>query len=124
MTLALMLAAGALGTLARWALAVGAARVLPSPAGTLVANLLGAFALGLLVAVVPPTARGQELRVILGTGFLGAFTTFSTLELEAHGLLAGGRWPLGLAYLLGSTVLGLAAVALGRALGVSLTGRA
>lgn len=119
-----MLAAGALGTLARWALAVWAARWAPVGAGTLVANLLGAFLLGLLAALTPPSRAGLELRLVLGTGFLGAFTTFSTLELEAYGLLAGGRWPLGVGYLFGSAAAGLAALALGRALGASLAGRA
>lgn len=55
------------------------------PIGTLVVNLLGCFALGLLGGAAERAA--PELRLVLGAGFLGAFTTFSTFGVEALDLL-------------------------------------
>ena len=68
------------------------------PYGTLVVNVTGAFALGLL---------GNNF--VLGTGFVGAYTTFSTWMLESHGLSRRAA----LANILGSLALGLAAAQLG-----------
>ena len=76
---------GGLGALARY----GMAQALPPedggfPLATLVTNLLGCFALGLLVGALPHRTR---LRALVGTGLLGGFTTFSTLALETDRLL-------------------------------------
>lgn len=81
-------------------------------------NITGSFLIGLLVS----SAAGGDprYRLLLGSGFLGGYTTFSTLELEA--LLAwrehGWRAPAGL--LAGSVAAGFAAVAAGYALGARL----
>ena len=109
---------GGLGAVARFALTgtvssrVGGA----FPWGTLAVNLSGAFLLGVLFGAA---LDGNAYR-IAATGFLGAFTTFSTWMFDSHRLGEDGRLRLGVANLLGSLVLGLAAVWLGRELGALL----
>jgi CrcB protein len=78
------------------------------PWGTLAVNLSGAFALGLLVGVADDTYR------LLGTGLLGAYTTFSTWMLESHRLGEDGRLRLGALNFALSLVAGVAAAWLGR----------
>jgi CrcB protein len=85
------------------------------PWSTLIINVSGSFALGLLVARVWPVAP-EWLRLGLGTGVLGSFTTFSAVMVSLLTLTSTA--PLtALAYVLGSLVLGLAAAALGLLLG-------
>jgi CrcB protein len=83
------------------------------PLGTLAVNLAGAFALGLLVGA---GAGGDTLRLV-GTGLLGAFTTFSTWVVESHRLGEQRRAHLGVLNVVVSLVLGLGAVWLGRHVG-------
>lgn len=92
------------------------------PWATLAINTTGSFALGLLFGLTAD--RGPlpaELRVPLGVGFLGAYTTFSTYTLDSLRLAEDGAWVAALANLGGSVVLGLVAVAAGLALGRALT---
>ncbi|TQN40787.1 camphor resistance protein CrcB [Blastococcus colisei] len=105
---------GALGALARWAVA----EVLPSPAGwpwaTLLVNLTGCFLLGALLAVL--ATRSSEpswTRPFLGVGVLGGYTTYSTFAVEVVDLLDDGALALAVGYVLLSTLGGVAAVALG-----------
>lgn len=86
------------------------------PLGTLVINVVGSFALGLLVARVWPPAP-PWLRAGLGPGLLGSFTTFSAIGLSAAQLTTVGAGMLALGYVAATLVLGLAAAALGLRLG-------
>lgn len=103
---------GTAGSLARY----GLSTVLPSPGGwplpTLIINVAGAFLLGaLLEALVrrgPDAGRLQVIRLLAGTGFMGAFTTYSALALETHTLLGAGRTADALIYI-AATLLGGAA---------------
>jgi len=86
------------------------------PFGTLAVNLSGAFALGLLTGA----ALGDDAARLLGTGFLGAYTTFSTWMLEAHRQAEDGRFAGAGLNLGASLALGLAAAWAGRRLGLAL----
>jgi CrcB protein len=117
----------ALGGVTRWAVGLGFQRWLGTafPWGTFFINVTGSFFLGWLATVLTQRyARGAEtwisadhLRLLLGVGFTGAYTTFSTFEHEANHLLHGGETFGSLVYLIGSVVLGLLAVRLGIMLG-------
>ena len=88
------------------------------PWGTFVVNLLGAFALGIVVAVT--TERlilSSDWRVALGIGYLGAFTTFSTYTYETVKLAEDGALGLALLNSVGLLALGLLAAVLGLAVG-------
>lgn len=111
---------GAAGTLARWAVGLVVPHVARVPLGTFVVNLVGAFVLGALLEHLarrgPDVGRRRALRLTLGTGFCGGFTTYSALAVDTDGLLRAGLVGHALAYALGTVVLGLAASALGIAL--------
>lgn len=108
--IALVAAGGAVGTAARY----GLAEALPAaggwPTATFVENLVGATLLGVLLEVLvrrgPESPRGRLVRLTVGTGVLGGFTTFSSLAIEVERLLADGRVALGLAYALVSVAAG------------------
>jgi CrcB protein len=103
-------AGGFLGANARYQLGVWAAAQWGAafPWGTLLINLVGSFILGFYLTLVTERFTGRPTtRLFLATGFLGAFTTFSTFSLEIVRLLAGGAPLPALAYLVGSLVLGL-----------------
>jgi CrcB protein len=92
-------------------------------AATFLINLLGAFALGLLLEAL--ARSGDDLgwrhavRLFAGVGFCGAFTTYSTLALDAVQLGRHGAWPMAAVYTLGSVVGGLLLAALGIAVGAA-----
>ena len=108
---------GFIGAIARFevARAIGALFESRFPWGTFAINVSGSFLLGVLsVIVAQKTAPDSEaLRLALGVGFLGAFTTFSTFEFETHALLDDGSWVMALANMIASLLLGLVAVRAG-----------
>ena len=88
------------------------------PLGTLVINMSGSLLLGLLFALAVDEARlPSEVRPALMIGFLGAYTTFSTLMLESWRLVEDGALALAVVNLAGSMVLGVVAVVAGMAIG-------
>jgi CrcB protein len=110
---------GALGAAARY----GASLIWPEPAGrfpwtTFGVNVLGSFALGLVIATLGHSAMA---RAFLGTGVLGGFTTFSTFAWQAEHLLRQDQAGLAFAYLAGSVLSGLFAAWLGLRAGTLLT---
>ena len=118
-TLALVAGGGFAGANARWLLAVA----LPDLGGTLAANVLGAFALGAVVATVAAGRLSPAVRLALATGFLSSFTTYSTFAVES--VLAGSP-ALVVGNVLANYALGFAAAAAGmivarRALGADAT---
>ncbi len=108
---------GFLGANARYVTAkwVGGAVDARFPLGTFLINVSGSFLLGLLGAVLAErlVPHGDQWRLALGVGFLGAFTTFSTFEYETHALFEDGAWLTALTNIFLSLSLGLLAVRAG-----------
>jgi CrcB protein len=105
--------AGAVGALARYGLEGVVSRRLTTafPWGTFVVNVSGAFVAGLLFTVLTERFRvAPWLRSTLLIGFLGAYTTFSTLSLETYRLIEDGAYALGALNSVGSLAAGLVAV--------------
>lgn len=121
MTWVLIGVAGAAGALARLVLGGWVAerrRGAAFPWGTYAVNILGSFLLGLVTGLVLGRgALSPAVRAALGTGFLGAFTTFSTWQVEMFRSYEKGERQMAWAYLLLSTGGGLLAAWLGIALG-------
>jgi CrcB protein len=84
---------GALGCLFRWYLAIFLNRYFPAiPPGTLAANLIGCYIIGMAVAFfISYPHFAPEWRLFLTTGFCGGLTTFSTFSIEVVTLLQSGR---------------------------------
>ena len=110
----------ALGALLRWALAVGLNGLFPAlPPGTLAANLIGGYGIGVAIAFFAQAQLPPEWRLFVVTGFLGGLTTFSTFSAEVVALLQQGRlgWAAATASLhvagsLAATFAGIASVTL------------
>ena len=111
MRLVLLALAGAAGALTRYGLGT-AVGVRTFPWVTLAINLVGSFLLGMLLQAAPGRLS-DDVRVALGVGFLGAFTTFSTFSFEATALVREGRAATAAAYVVASVVLGLVAASAG-----------
>ncbi len=112
--------AGACGTLARYGLAGLVQRVAGAsfPWGTASVNGLGCLLFGLIWTLTSERFVGTgELRIILLTGFMGAFTTFSTFVAESGNLLADGQHWYGLGNILLQNGVGLVLFFVGMALG-------
>ncbi len=106
---------GAVGALARYGVAVWLS--VPTgrfPFATLAVNLAGSFAIGLLG---PALLRHDAWRLLVVTGVLGGFTTFSAFSLETLALFQAGRTGAALIYVIGSVAGGVLCAALGFALG-------
>lgn len=108
-------AGGALGAMARFAAAVhfGA-----TPLTTFGVNISGSFLIGLLIG--SPAGADIRWRLLLATGFLGGYTTFSTLALEALLSAQTGKWGSATVNLLGSSAAGLIAAYAGFVIGSRL----
>jgi fluoride exporter len=93
------------------------------PWGTLIVNVVGSFAMGLMAALVYLRAGwlgGETARLLLMTGVLGGFTTFSAFSLDAITLLDRGQLSLTAVYVTASVMLSIAALLAGAALVRSL----
>lgn len=103
---------GAFGAMARYGVSVAFAGAhWKFPVATLVVNVGGSFAIGVLyVLIVEKGVLPPVWRHALMIGFLGAFTTFSTFSIESLHLLQIGQWQTALFYIAGSFMLSLCAV--------------
>jgi len=111
--LLLVFAGGSIGTAARLAVGLWMPDTGGIPFATLVVNVLGSLLIGILAARLPQTTG---LRLFLGTGVLGGFTTYSAFMTGTVALWSAAP-VLAFAYSAGSLVLGLGAAALGLRLG-------
>ncbi len=87
------------------------------PYGTLLINVTGSFAIGLVYALIENHGAPDWVRPLVIVGVLGAYTTFSTFSLDTLALAERGAWLAAGAYVLGSVVASLAAVWAGVLLG-------
>jgi CrcB protein len=108
---------GFVGANARFVVARGVGALFETrfPLGTFLINMSGSFLLGILGAVIAQkvTPNSEALRLALGIGFLGGFTTFSTFEFETHALLEDGSWLTAATNMFASLFVGLIAVRAG-----------
>ncbi|QIB64062.1 fluoride efflux transporter CrcB [Kineobactrum salinum] len=105
--LLLIAAGGAAGSVARYALSLWTQAHWQGqfPLGTLLVNVLGSFAIGVVFVLLQQQLLHPDWRGVLLVGFLGAFTTFSTYSLETVALWEAGQGVQALAYALTSVVL-------------------
>jgi fluoride exporter len=105
------------GALSRYYLGLSIAHLAgtPIPYGTLVINVTGCFVMGFLVTLLPNSSIGShpDIRLMVLTGFLGSYTTFSTYELDSIKLLQQNYLEPALLYWAGSAILGLLGLQLG-----------
>jgi CrcB protein len=115
--------AGAVGTGARYAISAGMLRWLgPAfPLGTLTVNVLGSFALAIVMELAGDRQiAGVSAKLVLGTGLLGGFTTYSSFNLETLRLFEQGAYGRGALYVSATVVVCLLAALAGAALARSL----
>jgi fluoride exporter len=120
MTLVLLMVAAAVGAPLRYAVDQAVQHRWPGafPAGTLTVNLSGSFLLGLLTGLAAHHGLSPQAVTVLGTGLLGAYTTYSTFSYETVRLLEDGAVAEAALNVAGSLALGLVAAAAG--LGLAL----
>ncbi len=110
---------GAFGASSRYLVGVWALRFFGPgyPWGTFIVNVVGSFIIGGLAEFIALKLNASaELRVLLVTGFLGGFTTFSSFSLDAIYLFERGAMGLTAIYIISSVALSIAAVMAGLAL--------
>ena len=114
---AIAIAVGAaIGANLRYSLSVWAAQRWGAsfPYGTLIVNVIGSFAIGfVLVLATTRLSLSDTARLLIVTGLLGGFTTFSSLSFETYTLVTSGSWMAAGLYVLSSFGLGIASVFLG-----------
>lgn len=116
----LVMGGGAVGSLARYLLGRAAGQFAPGvawPWGTFAANIVGGFAMGLLAGWLARfgAASGEPVRLAIGVGLLGGFTTFSSFSLESWLMIERGQTLLALSYVLASVIGAIGALGLGLA---------
>lgn len=119
MTTVAVALAGAVGALLRWRVGV-AVGVRSFPWATLAVNVVGCFALAVVLAGPAASRWSPTVSTGLAVGLLGAFTTFSTFGYETLTLLRTERWTMAASYIVLSLAGGLAATGLGYLLGRQL----
>ncbi|ONM50320.1 fluoride efflux transporter FluC [Nocardia donostiensis] len=127
-SIALVGAGGLLGAPLRYQLGVWFPHTSGAfPAATFAINITGAFLLGILLEGLtrlgPDTDWRRYVRLGVGTGALGAFTTYSTLAVDTDLLLRGHHWSVAAGYATGTVVAGLVATATGIAVAARVRSR-
>jgi len=107
--------AGALGAVARYAVHTAVQSRLAGrfPFGTVVVNLTGSFVLGVFAGLTLYHGLDPDVRVVVGTGFIGAYTTFSSFSYETLGLFEDGAPRAALVNAFGSIAAGMLAATAG-----------
>ncbi|MEZ3161193.1 CrcB family protein [Microbacterium sp. BWT-B31] len=115
MILVLTALAGGLGGALRFVVDTGVGKLNRTsfPLGTIVVNATACFLLGLVSAYTIGHLDTDGLHEIVGVGFLGGYSTFSSASVEGYGLIRKGRWIAGITHAGGMLVVSLAASVLG-----------
>jgi fluoride exporter len=121
-TVLLVMVAGGIGAVLRYLVDHLVQRRAGSefPVGTMVINLSGSFVLGVLTGSALHHGVSAAWLTVVGTGLIGAYTTFSTFTFDSVRLAEADRWGLSLVNVVASIGFGLGAAGLGLALGSSL----
>jgi len=123
----LVLVGGTAGTAAREALSLAIPPVGGVPVAIFLINIVGALFLGSLLEALsrrgPDAGRRRSLRLLLGTGFAGGFTTYSALAVDTGVLLTGGDAFVGVLYALATVAVGALATVTGIALAAARHGK-
>ncbi len=112
-TIAMVGAGGAIGAVARYGVNVGSVYLIGHgfPWGTVIVNVIGSFLMGVLIAKFAMMDNiSNDMKTMLTTGVLGAFTTFSTFSLDFVTLWERGEMVSAFGYLAGSVVLSILAL--------------
>ncbi len=123
MSLVLIAIGGAAGAVSRYVVDAWVSERAASafPWGTFVVNMSGSFVLGFLFALATERqVLPAEIRLPVMVGFVGAYTTFSTLMLESWRLVEGGAIGLAAVNIVGSAALGIVALVAGLSIGRAL----
>ena len=106
---------GALGALARYQLSTVIQSRIPIgfPWGTFIVNITGCFVMGVATTLVTERFVNPNWRFLVPIGFIGAYTTFSTFELETFRAVGDGGWLVAGSNVIGSFVAGYVALWLG-----------
>lgn len=121
----LVFVGGALGTTVRYLISTAVPPVLGLPLATVGINVVGAFALGWLLEALalrgPDEGRRRSVRLFVGTGILGGFTTYSAFAVDTDGLIVAQNLGGSIVYAVATIAVGalasIAGIALGAALG-------
>lgn len=116
---ALVAIGGALGAMSRYAVERFVGAMLgPTALGTFAANISGSFLLGVVLAAASGRlGLSEEARIFMAVGFLGSYTTFSTLTVASVLLAGDGDWVRAITNIVGSVLVGVAAALAGIAVG-------
>jgi len=123
--LTLVFIGGVAGTAAREALTLALPMAGDIPFATWAINVAGSLILGFLLGVLVSGGSGlhRGLRLAVGTGFCGGFTTYSTLAVQSSDLARGGQWGGGIGYAFGTLLVGALAAWAGIAVGAATARR-
>ncbi len=120
--LAWLAAAGALGTLARYSMAMFVDRQFPTafPWAIFLVNMTGCLLFGVVYAMAEQRSELHDVRGIVLTGFMGAYTTYSTFAFQSAQFMEKSQWGLAAANIISQNVVGILCVFAGFAIGRAL----
>ncbi|UAJ81345.1 CrcB family protein [Leifsonia sp. ZF2019] len=123
-SLLLVFVGGALGTTVRYLISAAAPPVLGLPLATLGINVVGAFVLGWLLEALalrgPDEGRRRAVRLFVGTGILGGFTTYSAFAVDTDGLIVAQNVGGSIVYAVATVAVGALASVAGIAVGAAI----
>lgn len=108
-----VMAGGAIGAALRYGVSLSVPMRGGWPWGTLMVNIIGGFAMGVLASYLIKGNASEAMRLFVGVGILGGFTTFSAFSLESFRMIEGGAWGQATAYAVVSVLGSIAALAAG-----------